>query len=84
MLDRITVQLPTEGLLFWKLDGTEALSSAFEISVQLLSTDARIERKALLGQPITVSIPTQSLMGTRYLNGKITRVTVGSTELSGT
>ncbi|MCX0501409.1 type VI secretion system Vgr family protein [Erwinia billingiae] len=84
MLDRITVQLPMEGLLFWKLNGTEALSSAFEITVQLLSTDARIERKALLGQPITVSIPTQNLMATRYLNGKITKVSVSSTELSGT
>jgi len=84
MFDRITVQLPVEGLLFWKLGGTEALSSAFEITVQLLSTDARIERKALLGQPITVTVPTQSLMGTRYLNGKITKVSVSSTELSGT
>ncbi|WP_338567499.1 type VI secretion system tip protein TssI/VgrG [Erwinia sp. E_sp_B01_3] len=84
MFDRITVQLPTEGLLFWKLGGTEALSSAFEITVQLLSTDARIERKALLGQPITVTVPTQNLMGTRYLNGKITKVSVSSTELSGT
>ncbi|CAX58128.1 type VI secretion system tip protein TssI/VgrG [Erwinia billingiae] len=84
MLDRITVQLPMDGLLFWKLNGTEALSSAFEITVQLLSTDARIERKALLGQPITVSIPTQNLMATRYLNGKITKVSVSSTELSGT
>ncbi|MEN4890110.1 type VI secretion system Vgr family protein [Erwinia billingiae] len=84
MLDRITVQLPMEGLLFWKLNGTEALSSAFEITVQLLSTDARIERKALLGQPMTVSIPTQNLMATRYLNGKITKVSVSSTELSGT
>ena len=84
MFDRITVQLPVEGLLFWKLGGTEALSSAFEITVQLLSTDARIERKALLGQPITVTIPTQNLMGTRYLNGKITKVSVSSTELSGT
>jgi type VI secretion system secreted protein VgrG len=84
MLDRITVQLPMDGLLFWKLNGTEALSSAFEITVQLLSTDARIERKALLGQPMTVSIPTQNLMATRYLNGKITKVSVSSTELSGT
>ncbi|MFU9137176.1 type VI secretion system Vgr family protein, partial [Erwinia tasmaniensis] len=85
MFDRITVQLPVAGLLFWKLSGREALSHAFEITVELLSTDARIERKALLGQPLTVSIPTQGLTGgTRYLNGKITRMAVSSTELSGT
>ncbi|WP_345830362.1 type VI secretion system tip protein TssI/VgrG [Erwinia sp. HDF1-3R] len=85
MFDRITVQLPVAGLLFWKLSGREALSHAFEITVELLSTDARIERKALLGQPLTVSIPTRGLTGgTRYLNGKITRMAVSSTELSGT
>ncbi|MGE9674096.1 hypothetical protein ACQPT6_17795 [Erwinia amylovora] len=35
---------------------------------------SRIERRALLGQPITVCIPTQGLLNTRYLNGKITKV----------
>ncbi|UWS32890.1 type VI secretion system Vgr family protein [Erwinia pyrifoliae] len=84
MFDRITVQLPMDGLLFWRLSGREALSHSFELSVQLLSTDARIERKALLGQPITVCIPTQGIMSTRYLNGKITKVSVSSQQLSGT
>ncbi|MDC6108672.1 type VI secretion system Vgr family protein [Serratia rubidaea] len=84
MLDRITVQLPIPGLLFWKLSGREALSEPFELNVTLLSTDARIDRSSLLGQPITVTIPTRSLMGKRYLNGKITRVAVNAVELSGT
>ncbi|WBF45533.1 type VI secretion system Vgr family protein [Serratia rubidaea] len=84
MLDRITVQLPIPGLLFWKLSGREALSEPFELNVTLLSTDARIDRSSLLGQPITVAIPTRSLMGKRYLNGKITRVAVNAVELSGT
>ncbi|SQJ31923.1 Uncharacterized protein conserved in bacteria [Serratia rubidaea] len=84
MLDRITVQLPVPGLLFWKLSGREALSEPFELSVTLLSTDARIDRSSLLGQPITVTIPTRSLMGKRYLNGKVTRVAVSAVELSGT
>ncbi|WP_423241108.1 type VI secretion system Vgr family protein, partial [Erwinia amylovora] len=84
MFDRITVQLPMDGLLFWRLSGREALSQAFELSVQLLSTDARIERRALLGQPITVCIPTQGIMNTRYLNGKITKVSVSSQALGGT
>ncbi|ADP10139.1 Rhs element Vgr protein [Erwinia sp. Ejp617] len=84
MFDRITVQLPMDGLLFWRMSGREALSQSFELSVQLLSTDARIERRALLGQPITVCIPTQGIMSTRYLNGKITKVSVSSQQLSGT
>ncbi|WP_368929179.1 type VI secretion system Vgr family protein, partial [Mixta calida] len=85
MSERITVQLPLEGLLFWKLDGVEALSHPFELTVTLLGTDPRIERHALLGQPLTVSIPTGSfLSGTRHINGKITRMAVRSEELSGT
>ena len=84
MLDRITVQLPVPGLLFWKLSGREALSEPFELNVTLLGTDARIDRSSLLGQPITVAIPTRSLMGKRYLNGKVTRVAVSAVELSGT
>ncbi|WP_342754834.1 type VI secretion system tip protein TssI/VgrG [Pantoea sp. MBD-2R] len=84
MFDRITVLLPVEGLLFWKLSGREALSTAFELTVDLLSTDARIDRKSLLGQPITLCIPTQGLTGTRWLNGKITQVKVNSQELNGT
>jgi type VI secretion system secreted protein VgrG len=80
MLDRITVQVPAPGLLFWKLSGREALSEPFELSVTLLGSDARIDRSSLLGQPITVTIPTQSLMGKRYLNGKVTRVAVSAME----
>ncbi|RQM36925.1 contractile injection system protein, VgrG/Pvc8 family, partial [Erwinia psidii] len=85
MFSRITVHLPVDGLLFWKLNGSEKLSDAFELTVQLLGSDARIDRKALLGQPISVAIPTQGLLGgTRWLNGKITRVGVHSQELNGT
>ena len=85
MSERITVQLPLEGLLFWKLDGVEALSHPFELTVTLLSADPRIERHALLGQPLTVSVPTgQLLSGTRHINGKITRMAVRSEELGGT
>ncbi|MCP1438329.1 type VI secretion system secreted protein VgrG [Erwinia persicina] len=83
MFDRITVILPVEGLLFWKLSGREKLADAFEFTVELLSPDARLDRKTLLGQPVTVCIPTQG-MGTRYLNGKITRAGVYSQELNGT
>lgn len=84
MFNRITVQLPVEGLLFWKLSGREAMSESFALSLTLLGTDARIDRSKLLGQPVTISVPTQNPISPRYLNGKITRVAVSAVELSGT
>jgi type VI secretion system secreted protein VgrG len=86
MFNRITATLPVEGLLFWKLKGSEALSQPFSLNVTLLGSDARVERHALLGQPLTLAIPTGLLLsgGVRYLNGKITRVAVHSEELGGT
>jgi len=84
MLNRITVQLPVEGLLFWKLTGREAMSESFALTLTVLGTDARIDRSKLLGQPVTVTIPTQSLLTSRYINGKITRVAVSAVELTGT
>lgn len=75
-MERITVSLPLDGLLFWKLEGEEALSEAFTFTVTLLSHNPDIESHALLGQPITVAIPCCGLLATRYLNGKITAVKV--------
>ncbi len=84
MLNRITVRLPVDGLLFWKLSGREAMSESFTLTLTLLGTDARIDRSKLLGQPVTVTIPTESLAAPRCLNGKITRAAVSAAELSGT
>ncbi|MDX7122720.1 type VI secretion system tip protein TssI/VgrG [Enterobacter hormaechei] len=84
MLNRITVQLPVEGLLFWKLSGREAMSESFALTLTLLGTDARLDRSRLLGQPVTVTIPTQNLLTPRYINGKVTRVAVSAVELTGT
>ncbi|QGY29699.1 type VI secretion system Vgr family protein [Pantoea cypripedii] len=84
MFSRITVQLPMEGLLFWKLKGSEALSESFVLDAELLSTDARIDRQSLLGKPITFTLPTEHLLSPRYINGKITRVAVRNEELNGT
>ncbi|EQB6624536.1 contractile injection system protein, VgrG/Pvc8 family, partial [Escherichia coli] len=67
-----------------KLSGREAMSESFALNLTLLGTDARIDRSKLLGQAVTVTLPTQSLQGARYLNGKVTRVAVSTTELSGT
>lgn len=84
MLNRITVQLPVEGLFFWKLSGREAMSESFALLLTVLGTDARLDRSALLGQPVTITIPTQSLLSPRYINGKITKVGVSAVEQSGT
>lgn len=87
MFSRITAQLPADGLLFHTLTGTETLSRPFVLTAELLATDARIDRHALLGKAVTFTLPTDGLMNAlspRYLNGKITRVAVRSQELSGT
>lgn len=86
MLDRIKVTTPAgdETLKFWKLAGEEAVSHAFELSVTLLSTEARLDRQALLGHPITLTIPTGGLLAApRHLNGKITAVNVHSADIHG-
>ncbi len=85
MLDRIIAHTPLgqEQLLFRSLDGIEALSTPFDFSIELLSTDARLDRKALLGQPLTLEIPTQGFLSApRYLNGKITAMAVSAVELT--
>jgi len=87
MLDRISAYTPlgTGQLLFHSLDGTEALSEPFDFNVALLSTNPRLDRKALLGQPLTLVIPTQGFLAEpRFLNGKITAVAVSSEEIGGT
>ncbi len=63
MQERITVKLPVDGLLFWKLTGCEALSEAFAFSLTVLGTDARLDRSQLLGHPVTVNVPTQRIAG---------------------
>ena len=40
MLNRITVQLPVEGLLFWKLTGREAMSESFALTLTVLGMPA--------------------------------------------
>ncbi|MEJ1267716.1 contractile injection system protein, VgrG/Pvc8 family [Pantoea ananatis] len=77
MFSRITVQLPAQGLLFRRLSGSEALSQSFVLQAELLSTDARIDRKSLLGKPVTFTLPTDGLLSAvnpRYINGKITQI----------
>ncbi|MGS6167715.1 hypothetical protein ACVGWI_12465, partial [Enterobacter hormaechei] len=55
-----------------------------ELCISESGTDARIDRSRLLGQPVTVTIPTLSLLTPRFINGKVTRVAVSAVELTGT
>ncbi|WPO93517.1 type VI secretion system tip protein TssI/VgrG [Buttiauxella sp. HR94] len=84
MHNRITVQFPVEGLLFWKLSGREATSESFALKLTVLGTDARLDRSTLLGQPVTITLPTQNPLSPRYINGKITKAGVSAVELAGT
>jgi Uncharacterized protein conserved in bacteria len=60
------------------------LSEPFALTLTLLGRDARINRSELLGQPVTVNLPTGLLSADRHINGKVTRVAVSAVELSGT
>ncbi len=82
MVNRIRVfsQAAPESLLFWALKGEERLGAPFRFELDLLSDDFTLDRQRLLGQPMSVAIPTQA-PEPRYLTGKITAVTVRSEEL---
>ncbi|MDR2155181.1 MAG: type VI secretion system tip protein VgrG [Burkholderiaceae bacterium] len=65
--------LAEDQLLFRSMEGTEALSQLFCFTVDLLSPNASINMKSLLGKPLTLEILT--LDGApRYLNGYITKM----------
>lgn len=85
MFNRITATTPlADKLLFWSLSGRETLSTPFAFDVELLSRLPRLDKTALPGKPITLSIPLAQSQSRRYLNGKITSVDIRSQELNGT
>ncbi len=85
MVNRITVKLPVDNLLFWKLTGREAISESFALTLSVLGAQPRVESKQLLGKAVIVTLPTHDdSSGNRYLNGKVTRVAASAVELSGT
>lgn len=43
------------------------MSEMFELGLTLLSTDARLDRSKLLGQSVTVTIPTQNALNTQRI-----------------
>ncbi|QCT21335.1 type VI secretion system tip protein VgrG [Jejubacter calystegiae] len=86
MLDRITAHTPLgpDELKFLSLQGSEQLSRPFAFQVALLSQNFHLDRRALLGQSVTLAIPTQNLLTPRYLNGKVTEAALRNEEIDGT
>ena len=70
--------------MFWSLQGSEQLSRPYVFQVDLLSQNFHIDRRSLLGQTVTLEIPTQNLLTPRYLNGKVTAAAVRSEEINDT
>ncbi len=83
MLNRITVQLPVEGCFSGNSPAARRCPKSFALTLTLLGTDARIDRSKLLGQPVTVTIPTQNLLTPATSTAK-SRVAVSAVELTGT
>ncbi|MCA4825412.1 MAG: type VI secretion system tip protein VgrG, partial [Serratia rubidaea] len=68
MLDRIRAHTPLgpNELMFWSLQGSEQLSRPYVFQVDLLSQNFHIDRRSLLGQTVTLEIPTQNMLTPRY------------------
>ncbi|MBC7405269.1 MAG: type VI secretion system tip protein VgrG, partial [Cytophaga sp.] len=77
---RLTTPLGPTQLLAESFKGTEGLSEGFRLEIIALSTNAHIELKTLLGQPILLELLTaQSRTKLRPFHGHITHIqTVGS------
>jgi type VI secretion system secreted protein VgrG len=60
----------SNGLLVHSMTGTEAISKGFEFRITVLSTDAHLPLKGMIGQPIVIDI-LQDDDTRRYLNGYI-------------
>jgi type VI secretion system secreted protein VgrG len=65
--------LGEEQLKFRSMRGTEGLSQLFEFEVDLLSADAALDLKSVLGKPLTLEIQTAVAGAPRFLNGQVVR-----------
>ena len=69
---RAHTPLGGEHLLFRSMNGTEGLSQLYEFEVDLLSPNASIDLKSVLGKPLTLEIRTAGEKP-RYLDGQVVR-----------
>jgi type VI secretion system secreted protein VgrG len=76
-MDRIVrahTPLGDDQLLFRSMCGSEGLSQLFEFEIDLLSTNASIDPRSLLGKPLALEIRTAG--APRFLHGHVARFTV--------
>ncbi len=84
MSSRITVKLTAAPDCFsGKWPAVNPSLNPLNISSLYSGEDARTDRSQILGQSVSVEIPGEGVLATRYLNGKATSVAVASVELSG-
>jgi len=69
---RAHTPLGGEQLMFRSMNGTEGLSQLYEFEVDLLSPNASIDLKSVLGKPLTLEIRTAGEKP-RYLDGQVVR-----------
>ncbi|HEY6729166.1 MAG TPA: type VI secretion system tip protein VgrG, partial [Polyangiaceae bacterium] len=69
---RVITTLGDDVLLFFSMEGTEALGQAFEYEVELLSADEQIDLTKLLGQPMLIALELPNLQ-IREFTGYVTR-----------
>jgi len=68
-LIRVASPLEADAFIVHRVHGTEALSRPFRFSVDLLSPDARLELKQLVGHPMRLSLFTPE--GERHFHGYV-------------
>ena len=59
------------GVLFKRMTGFESVSGLFEYNIILVSKDANLQSRDIIGQSVTLKIDTKS-KNNRYLNGVVT------------
>lgn len=69
---RLDTSLPADTLMLERLVGEEAVSTPYEIHLDLLSTDPAIDPKKLLRKPVSVTVDLAS-GGKRYFHGVVRR-----------
>ncbi|ARP96705.1 type VI secretion system Vgr family protein [Bordetella genomosp. 13] len=71
----VVLKISQPELEFRALSGTESMSALFEFELEMTSPSYSLDLRQMLGNPVTLEIALEP-MGTRYLNGQITRCTL--------
>jgi type VI secretion system secreted protein VgrG len=71
----ISVQTPLgkDVLVFWRMDGTEALSQPFAYELQMLSDNRSLKPKDLLGKTVQIRMQLPGQNSFRFFHGYVTR-----------